>query len=37
MEKTALCGLGQAASNPVTSTIRGFLSEYEAHVYDRTN
>ena len=32
MTKTALCGLGQAASNPVTSSIRYFLSEYETHI-----
>ncbi len=37
MEKTALCGLGQIASNPVSCTIRSFLSDYEAHIYDRTN
>jgi NADH-quinone oxidoreductase subunit F len=32
MTKTSLCGLGQAASNPVTSSIRYFLSEYETHI-----
>ena len=32
MTKTALCGLGQAASNPVTSSLRYFISEYEAHI-----
>jgi hypothetical protein len=32
MVKTALCGLGQAASNPVTSSLRYFLSEYEQHI-----
>lgn len=35
MVKTSLCGLGQAASNPVTSSLNFFLSEYEAHIYDR--
>jgi NADH-quinone oxidoreductase subunit F len=34
--KTAsLCGLGQGAPNPVESTLKHFLSEYEAHIYDR--
>ncbi len=32
MVKTSLCGLGQAASNPVTSSLNFFLSEYEAHI-----
>jgi NADH-quinone oxidoreductase subunit F len=32
MLKTALCGLGQAASNPVTSSLRYFLDEYEQHI-----
>src|SRR5512147_1106563 len=34
MVRTSLCGLGQAASNPVSSSLRFFLSEYEAHVHD---
>ena len=32
MVKTSLCGLGQAASNPVTSSLNYFLPEYEAHI-----
>jgi NADH-quinone oxidoreductase subunit F len=32
MVRTSLCGLGQAASNPVTSSLTFFLSEYEAHI-----
>ena len=32
--QTALCGLGQAACNPVVSTLRHFRSEYLAHVVD---
>jgi NADH-quinone oxidoreductase subunit F len=32
MTKTALCGLGQAASNPVMSSLNAFLSEYETHI-----
>ena len=30
----ALCGLGQAAPNPVLTTIRYFRNEYEAHIKD---
>jgi NADH:ubiquinone oxidoreductase subunit F (NADH-binding) len=32
MVKTSLCGLGQAASNPVTSSLKYFLTEYDEHV-----
>jgi len=32
MVKTSLCGLGQAASNPITSSIHYFLDEYEQHI-----
>jgi NADH-quinone oxidoreductase subunit F len=32
IKKTALCGLGQTAPNPVLSTIRHFRDEYEAHI-----
>lgn len=32
---TSLCGLGQSAPNPVLSTMRWFMDEYEEHVYDR--
>ena len=35
MVKTSLCGLGQAACNPVTSSLNAFLSEYEAHIHDQ--
>ena len=35
MVKTSLCGLGQAASNPVTSSLNFFLSEYEEHVNEK--
>lgn len=31
----SLCGLGQTASNPVTSTIEFFRDEYEAHIRDK--
>jgi NADH:ubiquinone oxidoreductase subunit F (NADH-binding)/Fe-S-cluster-containing hydrogenase component 2/(2Fe-2S) ferredoxin len=32
MVSTALCGLGQAAANPVTSGLRYFPEEYETHI-----
>ena len=32
--ETALCGLGQAACNPVVSTLKYFRNEYLAHVVD---
>ena len=35
MKKTALCPLGQAAPDPVLSTIRYFRHEYEAHIHDK--
>ncbi len=35
MKKTALCTLGQAAPDPVLSTLRYFRQEYEAHIRDK--
>jgi len=35
IKKTALCGLGQTAPNPVLSTIRFFREEYEQHIRDK--
>ena len=35
IKDTSLCGLGQAAPNPVLSTLRWFRDEYEAHVFQR--
>jgi len=35
IKATALCGLGQTASNPVLSTLRFFRSEYETHIKDK--
>lgn len=32
IKKTALCGLGQTAPNPILSTIRYFRNEYEEHI-----
>ncbi|MFO7659243.1 MAG: NADH-ubiquinone oxidoreductase-F iron-sulfur binding region domain-containing protein [Bacteroidales bacterium] len=36
IKKTALCGLGQSAPNPVLSTLRYFRHEYEAHIFQKT-
>ena len=33
---SSLCGLGQTAPNPVTSTLRFFREEYISHVVDKT-
>ena len=33
VKRSALCGLGQTAPNPVLTTIRYFRDEYEAHIY----
>ncbi len=35
IQKTALCGLGQGAPNPIFSTLRYFRDEYLAHIVDR--
>jgi len=35
IKRTALCGLGQTAPNPVLSTIKHFREEYEAHIRDK--
>ena len=35
VKRTSLCGLGQAAPNPVISTIKHFREEYEAHVREK--
>ena len=32
---TSLCGLGQTAPNPILSTMRYFMDEYESHVEDK--
>ena len=32
---TSLCGLGQSAPNPVLTTMRYYMAEYEAHVRDK--
>jgi len=31
----SLCGLGQTAPNPVLTTLRYFMPEYEAHIKDK--
>jgi NADH:ubiquinone oxidoreductase subunit F (NADH-binding) len=35
VRRTSLCGLGQAAPNPVVSTLRWFREEYLAHIDER--
>ena len=35
VKKTSLCGLGQAAPNPVISTITHFRAEYDAHAREK--
>jgi NADH-quinone oxidoreductase subunit F len=35
IKDTSLCGLGQTAPNPVLSTMKYFIKEYEAHVKDK--
>ena len=35
VKRASLCGLGQAAPNPVISTITHFRHEYDAHIRDR--
>ena len=35
IKNTALCGLGNTAPNPVLTTLRYFLDEYETHVRDK--
>ncbi|MEW6034446.1 MAG: NADH-quinone oxidoreductase subunit NuoF [Chloroflexota bacterium] len=35
VKQGSLCGLGQTAPNPVLTTLRYFLSEYEAHVLEK--
>ncbi|MBI2893956.1 MAG: FAD-dependent oxidoreductase [Deltaproteobacteria bacterium] len=35
VQDTTMCGLGQTASNPVSSTLRYFRSEYLRHIVDK--
>ena len=35
IKSSSLCGLGQTAPNPVLTTLRYFLHEYEAHIRDK--
>ena len=35
VQATSLCGLGQTAPNPVLTTMRYYMREYEAHVRDK--
>jgi NADP-reducing hydrogenase subunit HndC len=35
IKRSALCGLGQTAPNPVLSTLKYFRDEYEAHIKEK--
>ena len=35
ISETSLCGLGKTAANPVLSTLRYFLNEYETHINEK--
>ncbi len=35
ISSTSLCGLGQSAPNPVLSTLKYFIDEYRAHIFDK--
>ncbi len=35
IKDTSLCGLGQSSPNPVLSTLKNFMNEYEAHIVDK--
>ena len=35
IKRASLCGLGQTAANPVLSTLRHFMPEYEAHIREK--
>ncbi|MCD4656937.1 MAG: 4Fe-4S binding protein, partial [Planctomycetes bacterium] len=35
IKEASLCGLGQTAPNPVITTIKYYLNEYEAHINDK--
>lgn len=36
IKAASLCGLGQGSPNPVLTTLRYFLNEYDAHIQDKT-
>jgi NADH:ubiquinone oxidoreductase subunit F (NADH-binding)/NAD-dependent dihydropyrimidine dehydrogenase PreA subunit len=35
IKNNTICGLGQTAPNPVLTTLKYFLEEYEAHIYEK--
>lgn len=35
INETSACGLGQTSSNPVLSTLRYFIEEYNSYIYDK--
>lgn len=36
VKAASLCGLGQTAPNPILTTLRYFMDEYKAHIFDQT-
>lgn len=36
MKSSSLCALGQTAPNPILSTMKHYLDEYKAHIYDKS-
>lgn len=36
VKSASLCGLGQTAPNPILTTLRYFIDEYKAHIFDHT-
>lgn len=35
IKNNSLCGLGKGAPNPVESTLKHFMDEYQAHIYEK--
>jgi len=36
IKNNSLCGLGKGAPNPVESTLKHFMDEYQAHIYEKS-
>ncbi len=36
IKEASLCGLGQTAPNPVLSTMRYYINEYDSHIHDKS-
>jgi bidirectional [NiFe] hydrogenase diaphorase subunit len=35
VKSSSLCGLGQTTPNPISTTLRYFMDEYQAHIHDK--